>query len=343
MAQYALVEGALTPVSGLGGRAYCHDPRCNWEMVAKPGNGTIVPHWAHKKGSKHALGNGEKGEWHQEVQSLFRLAGAQTEVEMPSADGIRQHRADVVCANGRIIEAQTTFLEPVELASREATYGTVAWLYDAHDTHKWFIINNPNDPARFDWGKPNRRFMSHTKPVFFDTPDGVWQLERMSIRHEKGRKGRPIYEGVRRRVADDLLDFVTKVTEGKPFGSPPVLAAVDVAKKRGTKFRTVQPVDEWLAANPGCEYVPEPVAEVVRPTHQPVEIVRPTRPVEIVRHNVIELTRSRPIVGTPAPVVRITKEASDAQAVAAMAARMTAAGWPGPMRRDGTYPKIGEA
>lgn len=269
MAQYALVNGVLAPVSGLGGRGNCHDPLCGWDMIAKPGNGTTVPHWAHKPGSKHALGNGEKGEWHQEVQNLFRLAGAATEVEMPSHDGTRQHRADVVCANGRIIEAQTLFLEPGELASREATYGTMAWLYDAHDTHKWFVINDPNDPARFDWGKPNRRFMAHTKPVFFDTPDGVWQLERMSIRHEKGRKGRPIYEGVRRLVAADLLDFVTKVTDGKQFGPPPVLAAVDVKKKRGTKFRTVQPVDEWLAANPGCDYVPEQVPEVAPPPPTP--------------------------------------------------------------------------
>lgn len=258
MAQYALVDGILAPVSGLGGRGICHDPRCSWPMIAKPGNGMNVPHWAHTKGSKHALGNGEKGEWHQEVQNLFRLAGAETEVEMPSHDGTRQHRADVVCANGRIIEAQTLFLEPGELASREATYGTMAWLYDAHATHKWFILNDPKDPSRFDWGKPNRRFMSHTKPVFFDTPDGVWQLERMSFRHQAGRKGRPIYEGVRRRVAVDLIDFVTKVTEGEQFGPAPALTAIDIKKKRGTKFRTVQPVEEWLAANAQCDYAPKP-------------------------------------------------------------------------------------
>lgn len=259
MAQYALVDGfeEPQPVKALGQRARCHDKQCNWTMVAKPGNGKVLPHWAHMPGSACAQypANGEKGEWHREVQSLFIIYGARTEVRMPSADGSREHVADVVCADGRIIEAQTHYLAPEELTSREATYGTMCWLYDAWDTHAWFIIDR--DPGRFTWGKPDRRFFTHARPIYFDTPDGVWHLTRLTVRHVGGGKGRPVYEGVRRKVANSLLEFVQQVSGGQPFLPPALLAGIDPRQNnRGTRNRQLMPVDDWLAANPECHYDP---------------------------------------------------------------------------------------
>lgn len=251
MAQYALVSGAPVPANGPHRRGNCCTEACSGEMIAKPGNGKVAPHWAHKANSDLSHhGTGEMGEWHKQVQRLFELAGAQTEVPMPSFDGSKIHEADVVCADGRIVEAQTRILSETDIASREVTYGTMCWLYDAQDSHNWFILDNPKDPARFVWGDPDKRFLTHARPIFFDAPDGVWQLQWMAIRYIKGNGGRSQYEGLRRKVATDLLDFVTKVTAGMPFGEPPRMPVAGHAnKKRGVKIHTLTPVDEWLARN----------------------------------------------------------------------------------------------
>lgn len=227
-------------------------------MVAKPGNGAVIPHWAHKPGSLHVIvGNGEMGEWHQEVQSLFAILGAQTEVTMPSADGQRSHIADIVLPDGRIIEAQTHFLDIEQLASREQTYGNMAWIYNAHDYNAWFIIDDTRTQYRFRWGqgKADRRFLSHTKPVYFDTGDAIWRLDSVTRRHIKGGKGRTLWEGTRTKVAEGLLEFVEKISNGEPFGPVPTMPHIDPRKTiSGTRLRTLQDLDEWIADNPTCGY-----------------------------------------------------------------------------------------
>jgi hypothetical protein len=256
MAQYALVDGELAPVAKLGQRAICWDPTCAWEMIARPGNGQVLPHWAHKPGSKHTYSSDtEKGEWHREVQHLFKSRGADLEVTMRSADGTRDHIADIVMADGRIVEAQTKFLSADNLTSREATYGDMCWVYDAHDFAKWFILGDGADPARFSWGKPDRAFMLHAKPIYFDTGDGIWHLEQMHARHRKGNKGRVVYEGRRRKVAADLLEFVDRVSSGAKFHAAARLTLIDPRKNnRGVKFRTLMDIDQWADENATCTY-----------------------------------------------------------------------------------------
>lgn len=277
MAEYALVRGELAPVTKLGQRAICWDPECSWEMIARPGNGKVLPHWAHKPGSTHTYStDSEKGEWHREVQHLFRIRGAELEVPMISADGQRDHRADVVCADGRIVEAQTRFLSADDLASREATYGDMCWLYDARDFAQWFIIDNPNDPARFNWGKPDRAFMLTTKPVYLDTGEGgVWALEQMHARHKKGNKGRVIYEGRRRKVADNLLAFVDKISSGAPFHARARLTLIDPRKSnRGVRFHTLTDINEWADRNQHCAYETFVLDEAVEQAEQAAEAAR---------------------------------------------------------------------
>jgi len=256
MAQYALVNGEYTPVTRLGERATCHHQECGWEMFAKPGNGSVLPHWAHKPGSAHAWStDSEMGEWHCEVQHLFAAHGAGTEIAIRSTDGTKNHKADIVCADGRIVEAQTRFLNPGDLTSRETTYGDMCWLYDARDSGKWFILNNPADPAQFTWGKPDRTFFLSTKPIYFDTGAGVWILERMHALHRKGNRGRVIYEGRRRKVADNLLSFVRAISSGATFGAPAAMTLIDPRKNnRGVRFRTLTDIEEWIAQDPACTY-----------------------------------------------------------------------------------------
>lgn len=227
-------------------------------MVAKPGNGVVIPHWAHKPGSSHVFdGNGEKGEWHQEVQNLFALRGAATEVPMPSADGQRNHFADVVLTDGRIVEAQTHFLEIEQLTSREQTYGDMAWIYNAHDSHAWFIVDTTQTAFRFQFGpgKADRRFLSHNKPVYFDTGDAIWRLDSVTRRHVKGGHGRTIWEGTRTKVAEGLLEFVEAISNGQAFDVAPRMPDIDPRKSTsGTKLNVLQELDEWIALHPTCDY-----------------------------------------------------------------------------------------
>lgn len=264
MALYAEVDGELVTVQPGVTRAMCHDAKCRWPMIAKPGNGKNVAHWAHQPGSPCAKypKNGEKGEWHREVQSLFKNRGAETEVHMSSADGLREHIADVVLADGRIVEAQTKYLSPEDVKSREATYGDMCWLYDPPDQRAFFLTQD-NDPARFKWGKVDRRFLTHAKPIFFDCrEDGVWKLIRLTLQHKKGNKGRATYDGLRRKVADNLLEFVELATAGKPFGVPAEMPPIDPRKSnRGTRLKSIPPKQKWLEDNPTCFYEPKVTSE----------------------------------------------------------------------------------
>ena len=270
MALYALVDGELSSVKPGLTRARCHDERCRWLMYAQHGHGKNQPHWSHFPDSPCAKypQDGEKGEWHREVQSLFKMRGAADEVHMRSADDQRDHRADVVLPDGRIVEAQTKFLSTDEYASREATYGDMCWLYNAQDYAAWFQAED-GDPARFIWGKPDRRFLTHRKPVFFDCHEqGIWKLERLTLQYRKGHRGRPIYEGLRRKVADELIEFVDLVMSGKRFGDPPQMPSIDPKKSnRGTRLRELPTAEKWAEENPTCFYEPkvDPVVDVVSP------------------------------------------------------------------------------
>ncbi len=98
--------------------------------------------------------------------------------------------------------------------------------------------------------------------MFFDChEDGIWKLDWMQ--HKKGAKGKVHYEGLRHKVAVDLLEFVQLVVSGKSFGAAPRLSAIDVKKNRtGTSRKPMPSPEQWLEDNETCEYIspeePEP-------------------------------------------------------------------------------------
>lgn len=112
----------------------------------------------------------------------------------------------------------------------------------------------------------DRRFFTHARPIFFDTPNGVWQLD--SLHPTKGFDGRKSYEGWRRKVASELLEFVTLVSNGRAFGPAPSMSAIDVRTSAvGTRAPRLLDSDQWLIENPSCHYDP-PTLDLQRP---PVE------------------------------------------------------------------------
>jgi hypothetical protein len=306
MAQYAYIKGLddPQPPTHADQRGRCVQKNCAHPMIPKAlASAHMLAHWAHTPGHSHHYGTGEMGEWHADIQNLFEHFGATVERPMQAPKG-HKHRADVVCPDGRIVEAQTTYLSATHIQSREDTYGDMCWLYgDMRQIDT--LVADDRDRSLFRWTGAHPRLLEHKRPVFIDrSVHGIWQmvwLERMTTSDT-----RTAWSCRLNLVAATQIEFVQAVMAGRPFGDPPKMLDRKATRRAARMQRQ--------GARIG-------VGEFM-----------------------LTYYHDRTYGGGESFAARrTTTETSDAQAVAAMAARMTAAGWPGPMRRDGTYPKIGEA
>jgi hypothetical protein len=263
------------------------------DMAGNVTNSTGTP-----EGHGHNYGTGEMGEWHAGIQDLFEHYGAQVERARTSREGAK-HRADVVCPDGRIVEAQTSYLAKHHVRSREDTYGDMCWLYGDMAQIDTLRLASDSDPTRFRWPGAHHRLLEHRRPVFLDRGiHGIWQLVWLDRRTTSD--GRASWTCRLVKVADRQREFVQAIMSGRPFGDPPKMLdnKHDQRMARMQHRGQRQTVAEFMAA-----YHHER-------TYQPFEPrVRPSAPV------------------------------AEAVVVKAMADRMRAAGWPGPMRSDGTYPE----
>jgi len=249
MAHYALVEGELVAATELGMRGRCYK---GCLMIAKPGNGQVVSHWAHEPGSDCPVAGTEssEGDWHKEVKMLFEHFGAQPEVPGYIAANGRLHRADVVLADGRVVEVQTKVMSEEAITSRETTYGDMCWIYDARYAHEWFNITNPSAPHVFRWATPQRALLAHQRPIYLDCgADGVWRLDAM----KRDCTERPtVYSGWRTRVASDLLEFVKVVSAGAVFGAPPLMQTVGERHQAKRFAAQLMDVETWMSLHQTC-------------------------------------------------------------------------------------------
>lgn len=208
MAYAALVNGRPMAATKVGTRGVCLDPKCAAEMIAKPGNGTIRPHWAHRTGGCELDDRGEQG-WHRTWRTLFLHLGAETEVHISS------HIADIRLADGRVIEFQTRMLAPSEIVSRERTYAPMAWIYRMTDGQ--VQAGEPmtlGAPITFTWTDPHQAMTMHDEPVYWHTSnDTIWSIT--SLWPSDG-----CWRGTATVVSDDWVHFAEAVTEGMPFGAP---------------------------------------------------------------------------------------------------------------------------
>lgn len=267
MAHYAFVSGEPVAATELGMRGRCYK---GCTMIAKPGNGQVVSHWAHEPGSDCPVAANEnsEGEWHREVKMLFEHFGALREVTGYVAVGGGSHRADIVLADGRIVEAQTKVPSETDITSREATYGDMCWIYDARYRHEWFDITNPSAPHVFRWATPKRALLEHRRPVYLDCgDDGVWRLDAMKCDHNE----RPTrYSGWRTRVAADLPEFVKVLSAGTPFGAPPLMQTVGERRQAMRFAAQLMDVEAWMKLHQTCHRpaVEWAITELVQGRHE---------------------------------------------------------------------------
>ena len=301
VAQYAYVDGVddPQPPTDPAQRARCVQRNCNHPMVPKAlASVHMLAHWAHTHGHGHNYGTGEMGEWHAGIQDLFEHYGAQVERARTSREGAK-HRADVVCPDGRIVEAQTSYLAKHHVRSREDTYGDMGWLYGDMAQIDTLSLASDSDPTRFRWPGAHHRLLEHRRPVFLDRGmHGIWQLVWLDRRTTSD--GRASWTCRLVKVADRQREFVQAIMSGRLFGDPPKMLdnKHDQRMARMQHRGQRQTVAEFMAT-----YHHERTYEPFEPR------VRPSAPV------------------------------AEAVVVKAMADRMRAAGWPGLMRSDGTYPE----
>lgn len=216
MAALALVDGVPKLATETGLRGTCIGIECGAPMISKVGT-VVRGHWAHVANTSCDLDDtGEKG-WHLTWRTLFYLRGAQTEIVMG------RHRADIVLPDGRVIEFQTTFLPPADVASRETTFGEMAWIYlvtsEISEGHIAAEQMGLDGSFKFTWSTTRRSMLSHRRPVFWhwysDRLEEIWQIESFTD------AGDGTWTSRARIVAGDWEEFSRRIIEGEPFGEPP--------------------------------------------------------------------------------------------------------------------------
>ena len=234
MPAYAFVEGFTEeqPATGPNQRGRCmvKGQPCIMYSRRIPEDrlpaGEVGYEWVHIPSQTfHPLGDDEIGEWHLATQACFGNRGAELERPFPTPPGDPNHRADVVLPDGRVIEVQSKFLNGVKMLSREETYGPMAWIYDATAFGNWFQSKSDKaDDERFVWANKNADFRFHgNRPVYFDCGyQGIYFLQSMTYKQIDTPKGkRDSYDGVRIKVADNMIQFADQVIAGAPFVACP--------------------------------------------------------------------------------------------------------------------------
>jgi hypothetical protein len=94
------------------------------------------------------------------------------------------HRADIVAADGTVVELQHSYLAPDQIAEREEFYDQMVWLFDATrpvDEERLFIRTRPGKPyVTFRWKHPRKSIAMCTKPTLLDLGSGrLLRLRRM--------------------------------------------------------------------------------------------------------------------------------------------------------------------
>src|SRR2546426_12429185 len=123
---YAATDGYQKVCATPKARAYC--PGCRQGVIAKCGEINIW-HWPHKaSGDCDPWSEGETS-WHYGWKQLIPAERVEVLIEK----GGEKHRADIVRADGTVVELQTSYISPEEIRTRERFYGKMIWLFDSRD------------------------------------------------------------------------------------------------------------------------------------------------------------------------------------------------------------------
>lgn len=147
-------------------------PFCNEELISRCGEINIW-HWSHKSiidCDSWAYG---ETEWHLKWKSLVKPEFCEV--------GIKNHRADIIGNDEKIIELQNSPITPKEIKEREEFYNNMIWLinvpraleiiYNSFYISEKIILRKKDNYWTFRWKNPKKSFWKCIKPLFFDLGD----------------------------------------------------------------------------------------------------------------------------------------------------------------------------
>lgn len=165
--EWALVNELRTKAEKSGTVGIC--PGCAGEVRAKCGE-IVSWHWAHINADCDPWSEPET-EWHRKWKGYFPPDWQ--EVTKPP------HRADVAGPDG-VLEIQRSGISPAEIREREQFYGRMAWLLNGHDfweNLEWIKV--ANNYYEFRWKHAKKTWLTSSKPIFIDTPFGLFKVKNI--------------------------------------------------------------------------------------------------------------------------------------------------------------------
>jgi hypothetical protein len=165
--EWALIDGKRGKAEKSGQIGIC--PGCNGEVRAKCGE-IVSWHWAHISADCDPWSEPET-EWHRKWKGYFPPDWQ--EVTKPP------HRADVAGPDG-VLEIQRSGISPEEIREREQFYGRMAWLINGHDfweNLEWIKV--AGDYYEFRWKHARKTWITANKPIFIDTPFGLFKVKNI--------------------------------------------------------------------------------------------------------------------------------------------------------------------
>ncbi len=112
-------------------------------------------------------------EWHDYWKGMVDV----TQREQPRG----AHIADVVAANGCVVEVQHASMSPTRITGRELDHGHMIWMWDGrafYRTGKLEITSFETGTVTFRWKNHRRNLRSCRRPVFLD----LWTLGQSNVR-----------------------------------------------------------------------------------------------------------------------------------------------------------------
>jgi len=160
---FALDKNGARIAASPGASGVC--PACGTRLVTKCGS-VVVWHWAHATSADCDPWSEPDSAWHRSWQDAVPPARRERI--------IGPHRADILAANGTIVELQHSYICQEEIAEREDFYGKMIWLFDATGcSDRLFVRELAGRPyVTFRWMHPKKTIAACRKPVCLDLGSG---------------------------------------------------------------------------------------------------------------------------------------------------------------------------
>jgi competence protein CoiA len=158
---YATLNGTKIPAAP--GMPTLSCPVCGGQVRPKCGR-IVIWHWAHLAGSDCDAWSERDSEWHLAWQSTVPIERREIV--------IGNHRADLLTANGNVVELQHSHLSVAEIQEREAFYGPrMIWVFDAVEAFEQGRIDlrrKSQDVFTFRWKHPRKSIAVCQRSVLLD-------------------------------------------------------------------------------------------------------------------------------------------------------------------------------